>query len=419
MHNVRKQEVFDWRVLHLIFKLHALGVALIVFSIINYMSLLSIIKLILLIMKIRIVLLLIILPLWATAQNTVDSLIYVKSSSIFFDTDSFNLTENHKRSLDSLLILNSDDKFNFSIESYTDNVGSNEYNLKLSRKRGQSLIDFLTQKDIPMDWILSKDHGESSPISSNESDEGRSRNRRVVVRKYRVKKLQWISGVVKDETTDKGIISKVKLHAKAFKYESSTDSSGKFKVLGPINEVVGIDVRAKGYFLHSQMLKATPNISNKSIDIPVPPIEIGKSMNLDKLFFEGNKDVLLPKSLEIFEDLELFMKENDEICVEIGGHINQPNRPKVSKDSWDYYLSVARAKKIYDKLLENKVEAERMVSKGFGNWEMIYPKARGESKMAKNRRVEITVLKCDTLKSISNDTVPKGMEFSSGIPSNW
>jgi OOP family OmpA-OmpF porin len=63
---------------------------------------------------------------------------------------------------------------------YTDSVGSEEYNLGLSRRRAESVANYLMnnynidQSRIVMNW-----YGKANPIASNDTEEGRSMNRRV------------------------------------------------------------------------------------------------------------------------------------------------------------------------------------------------------------------------------------------------
>ena len=87
-----------------------------------------------------------------------------------------------------------------------------------------------------------------------------------------------------------------------------------------------------------------------------------------------------------------FMQLNDDYHIEVQGHINLPFKFPISVESTDYKLSVGRAKVVYDFLIENGISANRVAYKGFGNWEMIYPKAITEGEQAANRRVEIKVV---------------------------
>lgn len=69
--------------------------------------------------------------------------------------------------------------FRFSIEGHTDSVGSDQYNLGLSTRRANAVVDFIASNGVPEQRLASVGHGESQPVASNVSDEDRQRNRRV------------------------------------------------------------------------------------------------------------------------------------------------------------------------------------------------------------------------------------------------
>ena len=75
-----------------------------------------------------------------------------------------------------LLILN--DNLSIDMEANTDSRGNDEYNMKLSDNRSKSVVDYLIQKGIPADRLTSKGYGETKPIDTNDTDEGRQNNRR-------------------------------------------------------------------------------------------------------------------------------------------------------------------------------------------------------------------------------------------------
>ncbi|MFN7116318.1 MAG: OmpA family protein [Saprospiraceae bacterium] len=66
-----------------------------------------------------------------------------------------------------------------SIHSHTDNIGSLQYNQWLSQMRSESAFNKLLQKGIPSDIITIADFGEQAPVYSNETWDGKLRNRRV------------------------------------------------------------------------------------------------------------------------------------------------------------------------------------------------------------------------------------------------
>jgi outer membrane protein OmpA-like peptidoglycan-associated protein len=66
------------------------------------------------------------------------------------------------------------------VAGHTDNTGSDEYNLNLSRRRAEAIKTFLvSQYRLPENQLLVKFYGENKPLESNETTEGRAKNRRV------------------------------------------------------------------------------------------------------------------------------------------------------------------------------------------------------------------------------------------------
>lgn len=70
------------------------------------------------------------------------------------------------------------------IEGHTDNVGSDDYNQKLSVRRASAVSDYLTQQGVSNRRLLIQGYGESQPVSDNDSETGRRENRRVEVAIY-------------------------------------------------------------------------------------------------------------------------------------------------------------------------------------------------------------------------------------------
>ena len=67
------------------------------------------------------------------------------------------------------------------VQGHTDNVGGEEYNLKLGEKRAEAVRRYLTTKGVPLHRMAVISYGESEPVSDNSSREGRAQNRRVVL----------------------------------------------------------------------------------------------------------------------------------------------------------------------------------------------------------------------------------------------
>ncbi|MBL0315975.1 MAG: OmpA family protein [Flavobacteriales bacterium] len=64
------------------------------------------------------------------------------------------------------------------IGGHTDNVGSDEANMTLSNNRAASVVEFLVKHGIEASRLSSKGYGETLPVATNDTDEGRAKNRR-------------------------------------------------------------------------------------------------------------------------------------------------------------------------------------------------------------------------------------------------
>jgi len=64
---------------------------------------------------------------------------------------------------------------------HTDSIGSNAYNQKLSVRRAESVKSYLTSKGVPANRIYTEGKGETQPVASNKTKDGRAKNRRVEI----------------------------------------------------------------------------------------------------------------------------------------------------------------------------------------------------------------------------------------------
>jgi outer membrane protein OmpA-like peptidoglycan-associated protein len=70
-------------------------------------------------------------------------------------------------------------KIHVEIQGHTDSQGDDDFNLKLSQRRAESVRDYLIKKKVDSDRMVSKGYGENVPIADNRTADGRSQNRRV------------------------------------------------------------------------------------------------------------------------------------------------------------------------------------------------------------------------------------------------
>lgn len=99
--------------------------------------------------------------------------------NIFFDFDKATLRPESTSELERLTKLLQDvPSMKIEIGGHTDSKGSDEYNMKLSGSRAQSVVDYLVSKGIDKSRLTSKGYGETKPMADNNTEEGRQLNRR-------------------------------------------------------------------------------------------------------------------------------------------------------------------------------------------------------------------------------------------------
>ncbi|CAM1346812.1 OmpA family protein [Tenacibaculum crassostreae] len=101
-------------------------------------------------------------------------------NAVRFDTNKATLTSTAQANLNKLVeVFNSYENTNIVIYGYTDSTGSVDYNQSLSEKRANSVRNYLVGKGLVSNRFETKGLGVNDPIATNETAEGRSKNRRV------------------------------------------------------------------------------------------------------------------------------------------------------------------------------------------------------------------------------------------------
>ena len=100
--------------------------------------------------------------------------------NINFDTDKSVIKDSYSsRIAEFAKVMKTNPKLKASIEAHTDSVGSDAYNQKLSERRAASTVKALTDLGVDSSRIKAVGFGETRPVASNETAEGRAENRRV------------------------------------------------------------------------------------------------------------------------------------------------------------------------------------------------------------------------------------------------
>lgn len=101
-------------------------------------------------------------------------------NAVRFDTNKSTLTAAAKANLDKLVpVFNQYPDTNIQIYGYTDSTGAADYNLKLSDQRAASVKAYLASKGLAATRFVTTGLGIADPIATNDTPEGRSKNRRV------------------------------------------------------------------------------------------------------------------------------------------------------------------------------------------------------------------------------------------------
>jgi OOP family OmpA-OmpF porin len=117
-----------------------------------------------------------------------------------FKFNSYKIDKKYYPEIEKLVELLKKGHKKIKIEGFTDNIGSYEYNKKLSLKRAKALKEILVNKfKINPNRIKIEGYGEDYPIASNETEEGRRLNRRVIV----IDERQYINDNYRDNYLDR------------------------------------------------------------------------------------------------------------------------------------------------------------------------------------------------------------------------
>jgi len=115
-------------------------------------------------------------------DNFLSALASIDTSQVAFEPGSVSLTADSRTSLAELIqLLRAYPQFKIRVAGHTDNTGRPEVNLRISKQRAQAVANYLLQRRVGRDQVISQGYGATRPIASNESEEGRARNRRIEI----------------------------------------------------------------------------------------------------------------------------------------------------------------------------------------------------------------------------------------------
>lgn len=109
--------------------------------------------------------------------------VHMRIESPHFGFDKAQLDSRARSRLDDVVkVVNSDPRIRrVVVTGHTDSVGPEGYNQKLSERRAQAVKRYLVSQGVSADMVVTRGRGESSPVADNDTEAGRSRNRRAEV----------------------------------------------------------------------------------------------------------------------------------------------------------------------------------------------------------------------------------------------
>ncbi len=113
-------------------------------------------------------------------QRDGDNIRLIMPNNITFETDRYDLKSSFQEVLNSVvLVLNKYPDTNLAVIGHTDSTGADSYNMELSQRRASSVASYLMSQQVDSARLSTRGAGETQPVASNDTKEGRALNRRV------------------------------------------------------------------------------------------------------------------------------------------------------------------------------------------------------------------------------------------------
>ncbi len=197
-----------------------------------------------------------------------------------------------------------------------------------------------------------------------------------------------VKGTVTKENTDLAIGSKLEFRDlstnKIVGITYSDSTSGYYQIVLPNSSNYGVNTVADGYYSISKTI-AFDSLSTNSIqlDLSMKPIKMGETYELSNIFFEFGKSELNEKSNSELKRLIKFLNSNKTTEIKILGYTD-----KIGSDLNNKKLSEARAKSVFDYLINNGINKNRLTYEGKGEL-----KSNKNGILEESRKVEFKIIR--------------------------
>lgn len=243
----------------------------------------------------------------------------------------------------------------------------------LDVEEGQLLYLVIDYQDRPLDGYTIRFHYDPPPLPPKPE---------------KIEDPQELTIHISDAKSGKPIDADVTVDGMVFDSIVEAKGRSEYRFRMPSYRNLRIGCVKQGYMFYSAKVKGTMD-PQVSVDVKLSPIVPGEHVVLEDIRFVGNDTKVMRQSQASLLMLLRFMQSNPKVKVEIQGHVNGPTF-KNTKEFIE--LSTGRAKTVYDFLLVNDVEPERISYVGLGNSQMLYPEPKNKEQSEANRRVEVRIL---------------------------
>ncbi|CAM4344785.1 WD40-like Beta Propeller Repeat [Pedobacter westerhofensis] len=205
--------------------------------------------------------------------------------------------------------------------------------------------------------------------------------------------ITYVKGIVRDKETKNFLEAKVQvvnLKTKEMKFNDFTSKdNGEFLAVMPLGSSYAFNAISDGYLFYSDNFELTTTAAGRPyvLEIFLDKLKPGGNVILKNIFFDTNKYELLTASVTELTSLLELLQANQTIGIEIQGHTDN-----VGNAADNQKLSLQRAEAVYDYLINNKIEADRLSFKGFGATVPIAKNDTAEGRQ-KNRRTSFLITK--------------------------
>lgn len=162
-----------------------------------------------------------------------------------------------------------------------------------------------------------------------------------------------------------------------------TDFIFDFEKVGRIQ----LSVDAEGFFFYDRE-EVLNEYTDQEIVIWLEPLALGKQMEIKGIEFQMGSSEFATGTESKLRRLRDFLILNSDICIEIQGHVHSDGDNSLAGKR----MSIARAKRVMNYLIDNGIDKKRLVAVGYGNEFMLYPEPKFAHEEQANRRVEIKIL---------------------------